>query len=549
MSAEQFKHEEESHRLPIEESADELYEMAPCGYLTTTIEGRIVKVNKTLTEWLGYEREELLGKKRFVDLLTVGGRMFYETHFNLLLRMQRSVDEIALDIICKDGRVLPTLINARQKRNGAGDPILNRFTVFNSSERRMYERELLAARDLLQTTLASIGDGVIATDTEERITFLNPVAEGLSGWSNDAAAGKGIDEVLVLRQEHTSEPVESPIKGALKDGVIVGLTNHTVLISKNGRVIPIDDSAAPIRGADGHIVGAIIVFRDISAQRNSQNDLHEAHEKLKTSAAELARSNEDLSQFAHVASHDLRSPLNTVMQFAQLLEQRYGEQLNEGKELLGFLVGAAKRMAGLIEDLLIYAKVSGAAVQSLTPIDANAQLKTALENLHASVEESWAVITQDPLPIAAIDPTHLVQIFQNLVGNAIHYHGNEAPRIHVSAIDDGGFWRFSCKDNGIGIEPPYQTQIFEPFKRLHGHDRPGSGIGLAVCRKVVERYKGRIWVESEPGKGSTFYFTIPKATHAEDELKSLALEGLSSRDAVAAIPGYREESAGTSKSV
>ena len=134
MSAEQFKHSE-SHWLAVEESAEELYEMAPCGYLSTTIDGRIVKVNKTLTEWLGYEREELLGSKRLVDLLTVGGRMFYETHFNLLLRIQRSVDEIALDFICKDGRVLPTLINARQKRNGAGDPILNRFTVFNSSER------------------------------------------------------------------------------------------------------------------------------------------------------------------------------------------------------------------------------------------------------------------------------------------------------------------------------------------------------------------------------------------------------------------------------
>ena len=142
--------------------------MAPCGYLTTAIQGRIVKVNRTLTEWLGYERGELIQGKNFVDLLTVGGRIFYETHLNILLRVKSSVDEIALDLVCKDGRVLPTLINARQKRNEAGEPVVNRFTIFNSSERRMYERELLATRDLLRTTLSSIGDAVITTDGEGR---------------------------------------------------------------------------------------------------------------------------------------------------------------------------------------------------------------------------------------------------------------------------------------------------------------------------------------------------------------------------------------------
>ncbi len=519
MSAEQFKHKE-AHWLAVEESAEELYEMAPCGYLSTAMDGRIVKVNKTLTEWLGYEREELFGSKRFVDLLTVGGRMFYETHFNVLLRIQRSVDEIALDFICKDGSVLPTLINARQKRNDAGDPILNRFTVFNSSERRMYEYQLLAARDLLQTTLASIGDGVIATDTEERITFMNPVAEALSGWTSAAAAGKGVDEVLVLqRQEHTPDPMENPIKQALKGGVVAGLANQTLLLSKDGRTIPVDNSAAPIRGTGGEIVGAIFVVRDISAQRKAQDELRAAHENLKVSAAELARSNEDLSQFAHVASHDLRSPLNTVLLFASLLESRHGEQLKEGKELLAFVVGAVKRMGGLIEDLLTYAKISAPALRSPLPVDANAQLKIALENLHASIERSGAVITQDPLPAVPIDPIHLIQVWQNLIGNAIHYHGAEAPRIHVSVTDDADLWEFSCKDNGLGIKSSFQTQIFHPFRRLHGDDRPGSGIGLAVCKRVVERYKGRIWVESEAGHGSTFYFTVPKAVHPEEEVE------------------------------
>ncbi len=227
MSADPSNHDPISE-LALEESAEELYEMAPCGYLTTTVDGRIVKVNRTLTEWLGYEREELIGGRRFIDLLTVGGRIFCETHFNLLLRVQTAVDEIALDIICKDGRVLPALINARQKQNAAGEPVLNRFTIFNSSERRMYERELLAARDLLRTTLSSIGDGVIATDTEGRINFINPVAEELSGWKDDTALGKPIDEVLTLVREDNLVKIETPITHCLRAGARVGLANHTV---------------------------------------------------------------------------------------------------------------------------------------------------------------------------------------------------------------------------------------------------------------------------------------------------------------------------------
>jgi PAS domain S-box-containing protein len=483
----EHSHNDPAPELAIDVSAEELYEAAPCGYLTTTIDGRIIKVNRTLAEWLGYEHEELTRGKRFVDLLTVGGRMFYETHFNLLLRMQPAVDEIALDVICKDGRILPTLINARQKRNAADEPVLNHFTIFNSSERRMYERQLLAAKELFRTTLASIGDGVIATDAAGRITFMNPVAEELSGWHTDAALGKPIDEVLVLRQE-----------------------NDSVLLSKDGRVIPIYHSPAPIRDAAGAVTGGVVVFRDISAQRRAEKELRDAHDQLQAVAADLRRSNEDLSQFAHVASHDLRSPLNTVMQYAQLLERKHGDQLGEGRKLLKYLAGAAKRMEALIEALLSYAGVSSGPMRSSAPLDANISLRAAIQNLQRSVAESGAMVTHDVLPVVPVEGTHLVQLFQNLVGNAIHYRSAEPPRIHVASTDHGEFWLFSCEDNGVGIAPEYQTQIFEPFKRLHGHDRPGSGIGLAVCKRIVERYKGRIWVVSHVDQGSTFFFTLPK---------------------------------------
>jgi PAS domain S-box-containing protein len=497
----------------LDESVEELYEMAPCGYLTTAIDGRIAKINRTLTEWLGYEREELLGGKRFVDLLTVGGRMFYETHFNLLLRMQQSVDEIALDLVCNDGRVLPVLINARQKRSVDDEPLLNRFTVFNSSERRMYERDLLAARDLYQTTLASIGDGVVTTNATGRVTFLNPVAEELSGWKTEAAAGKPIEEVLILRHESTATTVENPITHALRDGVTVGLANHTVLISKDGREIPIDDSASPVRDSNGSVVGGVLVFRDITVQREAAKALRKAHEVLQASSAELRRSNEDLSQFAHVASHDLRSPLNTVIQFSQLLERQYSDTLNNGggRELLTFVVDAAQRMRRLIDDLLTYAGVTGSVLSPPAPIDANIPIRTAIANLQSQVEESGATVTYDALPFIPVDETHLVQLFQNLIGNAIKYRADVAPRVHISSSEDSENWLFACADNGLGIQPAYHQQIFDAFKRLHGTERPGSGIGLAVCKRIVERFRGRIWVESQGAEhGSTFFFTFPK---------------------------------------
>jgi signal transduction histidine kinase len=292
---------------------------------------------------------------------------------------------------------------------------------------------------------------------------------------------------------------------------VVDLANHTVLVRRDLRVITVDDSASPIRDANGNVIGGVLVFRDVTERRNDQRALAESQALAQRMIVELRRSNEDLSQFAAVASHDLRSPLNNVMLFAQMLERSYADDLGEGKELLEMLIASARRMAALIEDLLRYARVTSGVSGAYEKIDANEQIKAAIQNLEASIEKSGATVTHDPLPCVRLDATHLVQLFQNLIGNAIHYRSSEAPKIHAGVVDEGDMWRFSCADNGVGIAPEYQLRIFEPFKRLHGQDRPGSGIGLAICKKIVERFGGRIWVESEEGKGSTFFFTLPKA--------------------------------------
>jgi PAS domain S-box-containing protein len=330
----------------VEESVEELYEMAPCGYLTTTISGRIVKVNETLIQWIGYDREALTGGTRFVDLLTVGGRIFFETHINLLLRVQSAVDEIALDIVRQDGTVLPVLINGRQKRDAAGDPMVNRFTIFNASERRMYERDLLAARDLFRVTLASIGDGVVTTDESARINFMNPVAEELTGWKTESAQGKPIDEILILVRESDSANVENPVIHALRTGTTAGIANHTVLVSREGRRIPVDDSASPVRDANENVVGGVLVFRDISERKRNEGLERESQERIR----ETARL-ESLRQMASGIAHDFNNLLTGILGNASLLtESVAASDLPKVQEILN----SAERAASLTNQILAY---------------------------------------------------------------------------------------------------------------------------------------------------------------------------------------------------
>lgn len=227
---------------------------------------------------------------------------------------------------------------------------------------------------------------------------------------------------------------------------------------------------------------------------------------------ELRRANQDLEQFAYSASHDLQEPLRNVAIYSQMIQRRCAGVLDEkAQEYLGYVSEGSQRIGTLVEDLLAYTQAASLGENPAEISDTNHALETALANLAMAIEENRATVTHDDLPSLRVKSAHLQQLFQNLISNAIKYRkDDEAPSIRVSVQRDDGFWRFAVQDNGIGIDPQYQVRIFGIFKRLHGRDKyPGTGIGLAICQKIVERYGGRIWVESQLGAGATFRFTLP----------------------------------------
>ena len=238
----------------------------------------------------------------------------------------------------------------------------------------------------------------------------------------------------------------------------------------------------------------------------------ELEQRVAERTTQLQRSNEELQQFAYVASHDLQEPLRMVTTYVQLLAHRYHHQLDaEAQEFFGYAVDGAQRMQALIEDLLAYARL-GLHGKPFTPTDSDAVLQQTLRAFQSRIAESRAAVTADPLPTVSADRTRLGRLWQNLLSNALKFHGPEPLRVHISARRQGNEWVFSVRDNGIGLDLRHAERIFQMFQRLHTRDEyPGTGMGLAICKKIVEQHGGRIWVESEPGNGATFFFTLPAA--------------------------------------
>ena len=334
-----------------------------------------------------------------------------------------------------------------------------------------------------------------------RFLEINPAFEEQTGLID--ADGKLMRDLAPDHEEHWFE-----IYGK------IALTGESIRFINEAKALNrwYDVYAFKIGGADSREVA--ILFNDITQFKKTEIELKEyqdtLEEKVKQRTDELAKSNAELEHFAYITSHDLREPLRMITSFLQLLDRRYTDQLDEdANDFIGYAVDGAKRLDAMINDILVYSRVSNKE-RNLTSVNFNKVIEQVYVNLITAIEENNAEITYDSLPSLITDEQLMVQLFQNLIGNAIKYRSQKTPKIHISANKEGNKYIFTIQDNGIGISPEHMERIFTIFKRLHTHEEyEGTGIGLAIAQKIVNQQGGEIWVKSELGKGSIFYFTIP----------------------------------------
>lgn len=358
------------------------------------------------------------------------------------------------------------------------------------------KRARLASLELA-AIIESCEEAIIGKTIEGIIQSWNKGAERLYGYTEKEVLGKPI---TILFPEDKMQEFEDIMSNIRSHQGIQQL--ETIRRRKDGKNIQVAITISPITDQTGHLIGSSTLAYDITERKQREKDLAEKTE-------ELARSNQELQQFAYVASHDLQEPLRMVSSYTQLLRKRYKGQLDaDADEFIGFAVDGANRMQQLICDLLEYSRV-GAKETPIEPVDCNVIMRSVIDNLSSSIEETQGQVTTDVLPTLKANPTQLSQLFQNLLGNAMKFKGEVRPIVHVTAKKEGTNWRFAFRDNGIGIPTDQQQRIFDIFQRLHSRSEyPGTGIGLAICKKIVESHGGRIWVTSSPGEGSTFYFTL-----------------------------------------
>ncbi len=381
------------------------------------------------------------------------------------------------------------------------------------------ERRQLGER--FQSLLECAPDSIVVVNPGGRIILVNAQTEQLFGYERSELIGQPI-EMLMPERSRASHPPHVAEYFAKPTARPMVTSGELYAQHSSGREFPVEISLSPLHTKDGLIVSSSI--RDVSEQRDARRAMKETAQKLEASNAEL-------ENFAYVASHDLQEPLRMVTSFLQLLEQDYAEQLDdEAKEYIDFAVDGAMRMKRLINDLLLYSRV-GTQGLPIDTVDCEQVLANVLLNLTAAILETDAKVDHEPLPAIRADASQIGQVLQNLIGNAIKFHGDRTPEVSIKAVASGDEWLFSVRDNGIGIAPEFLERIFIIFQRLHStQEYPGTGIGLAVCKKIVERHGGRIWIESESGQGSTFYFTFPRMK--QEKADDGQFERESNRDSV-----------------
>jgi PAS domain S-box-containing protein len=497
----------ERHLAQMEGRYRGLLEAAPDAMVVVNQGGEIVLLNVQAEKQFGYSRDELVGQKvkniipeGFAErLIADGTRSAAEA---LAQQIGTGIELIARR---KNRSEFPIEIMLSPLESAEGTLVT--AAIRDISVRRAAERHLAQMEGRYRGLLEAAPDAMVVVNQKGEIVLLNVQAEKQFGYSRDELVGQKVKNIIPqgFAERLVADALRS-VEDALAQQIGTGieLTGRR----KDSSEFPIEIMLSPLESAEGILVTAAV--RDITTRKTAEANLLNKME-------ELNRSNEELGQFAYIASHDLQEPLRMVASYTQLLSRRYKGKLDsDADEFIAFAVDGASRMQRLIQDLLAYSRV-GTKGRDLLDISSEEALQQALINLRGAIEEKGALVTHDPLPAVVADDMQLIQLFQNLVGNAIKYQNAGIPKVHISASRNGSKkWTFSVKDNGLGIDPQYFEKIFGMFQRLHKREEfAGTGIGLAICKKIVERHGGSISVESQPGQGSTFRFAL-----AESEKKS-----------------------------
>jgi len=476
----------------------------------------IMDVNPSYEEILGLKKEDVINRKAseiygtdnppYLDIYSLvaetGNSKTFETYFEPMGR------HFNISVFSAKREEFATIFEDITDRKQA--EIKLKETLDNLEELiGEHTKELLLAnqynRNLIETSL----DPLVTIGPEGKITDVNRATENVTGYSREELIGTDFVDYFT-----NPDRAKAGYKQVFREGIV---RDYPLQIKhKYGSLTPVLYNASVYKDESGEVVGVYAAARDITERQKAEDAFRvywkSLEEQVKQRTEELAKSNEDLKQFAYVASHDLREPLRMISSFLQLLERRYKDQLDEdANEFIGFAVDGAKRLDKMIMDLLEYSRVANKEIQ-FTDVDLEEVIDQIKSNLNVLIEENNAQITYESLPIIPSDENQMVILLQNLIGNAIKYRREEIPKIHVSAEKQGNQYVFSVEDNGIGIDPQHLERIFTIFKRLHNHtEYEGSGIGLSIAQRVVHQHGGEIWAESQPGKGSTFHFTIANA--------------------------------------
>jgi PAS domain S-box-containing protein len=503
---EALRESEKRYRLLAENVTDVIW--------TTDMNLRPTYLSPSITRLLGYSLEEAMSHSMEESLTPASIKMARQAFAKALTAKDKEQEEyfksrpLELEMKRKDGSTVWVETTISFLRDQDGQPVgllgINR----DITERKRAEEALRESEKSYRLLAENVTDLITVTDMNMRTTYVSPSVTRLLGYSVDEAMARGMEETLTPAslQVATKAFVRALETEEMRRGESYPMgTIELEMKRKDSSIVWTESTVSFLRDPqDGRPIGMLAVTRDITERK-------QAREKLQKTLAELERSNKELEQFAYVASHDLQEPLRMIASYVQLLARRYKGKLDaDADDFIAYAVDGASRMQRMINDLLAYSRV-GTRGKPFEPTDCQAVLDQVLANLKVAIEESSAMITHDPLPMVMADESQMAQLFQNLINNAIKFRGEASPRVHISAEQKEKDWVFSVRDNGIGIDPQYHERIFMIFQRLHDRgEYPGTGMGLAICKKIVERHGGRIWVESELGKGSIFYFTISK---------------------------------------